>query len=81
MDVKIERGLPQQPQQQKKNAVSAGGASFAEGLKAAAADRTDKTADDVFARAFSDRDNPDLHRLDAFLEGLIDKEMKRGGGL
>lgn len=78
MDIKIEKGLQQAPQTQKKSAAGAAkGASFAENLKAAG--KRAQTPEAVFEQALSDRENPDLQQLDDYLEGLIQEEMKGRG--
>lgn len=84
MDVKINGGLVQPLQPQKKPAANAPqGASFAENLKTATAFKTGasaQTPEAVFEQALSDRSNPDFQQIDALLEGLIQEEMKKGGG-
>lgn len=82
MDVKINAGLPGAAQPQKKPAAgAAAGASFADNLKAARQGGAANAPEAVFERALSDRENPDLQRLDDYLEGMIQAEVKKGGGL
>ena len=81
MDVKINGGLAQPVQTQKKPAANAPqGTSFANSLKAAAIPAGPESPEVVFKRALADRAHPDLRQLDDYLEGMIQKEMKNGGG-
>lgn len=80
MDVKINGGLAQPVQPQKKPAANAPqGVSFAENLKAAAKPVRPEPPEAVFERALADRAHPDLRQLDDYLEGLIQEEMKNDG--
>lgn len=81
MDVKINGGSLQPAQTPKRSpgGSAAHGASFADNLKAAA-DKAPETPEAVFERALSDRENPELQQIDDYLERLIEKEMKTGGG-
>ncbi len=78
MDVRIHSGarMPDpagKAPQQKKTAPAA---PFSELLRAAAPAKKDgdfsaETAEEVFARALADRSDPDLNRLDEYMEWLI----------